>query len=579
MNWKLTLGSLVFLSVGISVSCLAQTIPNHEKKVFTDDDGKIYWNKHLPVYIRISPDAEEGAPSELLREDTKQRYVDLPYYFDTEGPNYIRTRWAVDPETGKWIFPKDEVEWRVYADGIAPTSTIVFSETRPYRKEGKLFFGGEVTLSLSSIDAVSGIEAIYYSINGEPYKAYTTPIELTEDKEYSVKYYAVDRVGNAEKVLEREFVIDAESPQSKLEVEGDQSGNVLSGRAVFRLTATDDLSGLSNITFRIDDGPMTRYTQPLTMAGLQQGDHTITYQAKDWVNNLEEAKTYQFYLDLEPPQVLHEILGDIFLRNGVQYVSGRAQVKLAAFDNKAGLDAIYYSTNDETYEKYEKPFYLNAEAQKNGISFYAVDKVGNRRGTQFKQAQDGTFANIDLSGPSLSQFFQGPNFTTRDTTFIHPETKILLKGEDRASGVDYLSYSLKGGSEIHYEAPFTINEPGYHTIEYFGYDQVGNRNRAEFVFFVDDQAPEITHIFDGPSIGKSEEGHPIYPSYISVFLTAQDNVLSHKTITYSLNSGSSRSYSGPIRGFGANRTIILTYSTADGLGNSNTRTITFVTAQ
>ena len=582
MNWKLTLGSVFLLSIGTNLSAHAQDVPEHEKKVFTDDDGTVYWNKELPVYIRLSTSPDADAPSELLEKDTKGRYANMPYFFDTEGPNYIRTRWAVDPETGEWVYPRDEVLWEVQTDGIAPSTTIRFSETRPYRKDGKLYFKGEVTISLSSSDRTSGVDKIYYSLNGKPWQAYENPVELTESGEYTLKTYAVDRVGNVETLQERTFIIDKDSPQSRLEIEGDRSGNVVSGRTRFSLTATDDAAGVARIQFSVDGGPVTTYSNTLAMTGLAQGEHTITYQATDLVNNLEESNTYKFYVDRDPPQVIHEILGDVYVRNGVQYVSGRAQIKLAAFDNKAGLMAIYYSTDKENFNLYEKPFYLNAEAQENGISYYAVDSVNNRVSTQFKQAQDGTFANIDLSGPTLSQRFQGPTVTTRDTVFISPETKVVLQGSDPASGLDYLAYSVNGQSdETRYDAPFSISEAGDYSLQYFGYDQVGNRNRSEFTFHVDAEAPEISFAFDGPAIGVSETDtdRRVYPAYVSLFLSAKDNLLSHRTLSYSINGTSARTYQGPIRGFAANRDYDIKVTVADRLGNESTTTISFRTGE
>ena len=582
MNWKRTLGSLVFFALGFSLSAMAQEVPEHEKKVFTDDDGTVYWNKALPVYIRLATEPEDGAPSELLKEDTEGNYVDYPYYFDTEGPNYIRTNWAVNPETGEWLYPRREVLWEVQADGLPPSSTIRFSDARPFRKDGKLYFRGEVTITLTSKDGISGVDKIYYSINGAPYQAYENPIELTESKDYTLKVYGLDRVGNVEQLQERNFVIDKESPQSRLEMQGDKYENVVSGRTMIKLSSTDDLSGIGRIIFQIDGGPETTYRVPLAMNGLAQGEHTIAYWAEDMVKNEEEHQTYSFYVDRDGPLVTQEILGDVYVRNGVEYVSGRAQVKLAAFDNKAGLEAIYYSTDNENYQKYEKPFYLNAEAQQNGISFYAVDKVNNRTSTTFKQSQDGSFANIDLAGPTLSQTFQGPVFRARDTVFISPATKIILRGTDPASGVDYLAYSLNGADqETRYGTPFSLDQQGQYDVAYFGYDAVGNRNRSEFAVFVDATAPEITFSFDGPAQGTTEGSPslPIYPSYVNLFLSAQDDRLAHQNITYSINGASARKYTGPISGFGVGKTYEITVSVEDKLGNKSEGSVSFSIAE
>ena len=69
--------------------------PVHEKKVFKKD-GNIYVQKQMPLYLKFSvePDGEnynfhsKGTPD----------FAD-PMYLDTEGINFIRSKWAVNKDT------------------------------------------------------------------------------------------------------------------------------------------------------------------------------------------------------------------------------------------------------------------------------------------------------------------------------------------------------------------------------------------------------------------------------------------------------------------------------------------------
>ena len=87
---------------------LAQQQLEHEKKVYVDENNEIFWNKDLPVYINLSTSPDKGAETHRLESKVHPQYTS-PYYFDTEGVNYIRTRWAVDPKTGKMVHPQQEV--------------------------------------------------------------------------------------------------------------------------------------------------------------------------------------------------------------------------------------------------------------------------------------------------------------------------------------------------------------------------------------------------------------------------------------------------------------------------------------
>ena len=85
------------------------------ESVFYQNDGKIYANKALPIYLSISSSPDGSDPIVL---DTPSNPSDgSPMYLDSEGVNYFRSKWAVDPETKKIASPKREVLFPVHADG------------------------------------------------------------------------------------------------------------------------------------------------------------------------------------------------------------------------------------------------------------------------------------------------------------------------------------------------------------------------------------------------------------------------------------------------------------------------------
>ena len=100
---------------------IAQDI-EYAPKEYIAEDGTIYWNKSLPIYLRISPYPEGGG--HLLKNKVEKHAN--PIYLDTEGTNYIRTKYAVDQGSKKVILPKVEVMMPIVADGTGPSSSILF---------------------------------------------------------------------------------------------------------------------------------------------------------------------------------------------------------------------------------------------------------------------------------------------------------------------------------------------------------------------------------------------------------------------------------------------------------------------
>jgi len=173
----------------------SQDQPQHEQKTYVAENGKIYWNKYLPVYVKLATTSNGGEEHVMKVEPSKEDVE--PFYFDTEGPNWIRTRWAVNLETGRTIYPKREILWPVFADGVSPVTSIKYHYTGKHVVKGKVYYSGDLKISLSAKDAVSGIEGTYYSI-GNGYKKYDGQITVDTEKDWNFRFYSVDMVGNAE---------------------------------------------------------------------------------------------------------------------------------------------------------------------------------------------------------------------------------------------------------------------------------------------------------------------------------------------------------------------------------------------
>ena len=153
--------SLIMLQAGTATFAQAPTQPSYDKVVFKRD-GNTYVQKSLPLYLKFS--TTPGGENHAMKSKISAKYAD-PMYLDTEGINYIRSKWAVDPETGKTAVPQQEVMYELYADGLAPVSRIKFHDAPRYAARGKVYYGKGLNVTLTSTDGVSGVAKTQYSLN------------------------------------------------------------------------------------------------------------------------------------------------------------------------------------------------------------------------------------------------------------------------------------------------------------------------------------------------------------------------------------------------------------------------------
>lgn len=563
--------SLFFITC-FCLNLFAQEELNHEKKIYKNE-GKVYVNKALPLYLSIST-SPDGSNGEVL--DGKDPKYSSPMYLDSEGYNTIRTPWKVDPETKKVVYPKEEVIFELYADSKPPATKISYGEVKQAEIDQKIALTA-TDITLTATDETSGTAAIFYSLDGASFQKYTGPIPIKEEKAYALKYYAVDNVGNVEVQKNVSLQVDNTAPVTSLNVEGDLSENVVSTRSSINLEATDNISGVAKIFYTIDEGRTFAYSSPISIAGLNEGEHTITYFAVDAVDNNEDKKIYTFYLDKSPPRVIDEIIGNTFIANGKEYYSGRTKLKLVAMDNKAGVKEILYSINGGEFKLYEAPFYLT-EAGNLNIEVLATDKVNNRvRSTEFSD-KNNLLNYVDLSGPSLSYNLAGPSFTLKDTVYISKETAISLRGTDKDSGFKEIDYQVDEGSVMTYSEPFNIESEGLHIITYNGYDNLSNSSTESILCIVDNSGPEVYNRFSIDS-NKSKvidgESVDVYPPHVLLFLSSTDGHAGLDKISYQVNGGSMQPYRSLIENFKKDTLYKINVLVVDKLGNENQQEIRF----
>jgi len=565
---------LILMLIGLSL--YAQTPLKHKAKVYVSPEGRFYIQRALPIYLRLATTPDEDAESFLLKSEETVKYSN-PMYLDSEGYNTFRAPSAVDTSTKQPAYPLHDIVFEVYADSRSPKTMINYGDVKVYKSVGKVFVNGEAVISLKANDALSGVENIYYSIDENSYKVFSDSLRLNAEKEYVIKYYSVDNVGNAEEPHVKVLVIDKAKPITKLNIENDRFENIVSGRSKLILEASDEGIGVSKIYYQIDKGNRKLYKYPLLAKYLRQGNHTLTYYAVDHVNNTEKENSIEFYVDKTPPTIIEEVEGKTFMLEGKEFTSGRSKLKITSFDNKAGVKEVYYSVNGGDYQLYTKPFFLKMRAGNLSIKAYAVDNVNNRADKN-ESVSKVKMPYVDLSGPKLSSYLKGPKFTGRDTLFINHKTKISLRGSDGEAGIKKIDYMIDNGPLKEFEDPVSVNDEGFHSIQFTGYDNVDNSNNKELEFIVDKTGPKIFSRFSIPKVGlktTQTKSLNVYPVNVILFLSATDHSSGLKRIYYRVNGSKEQLYSSMINNLKSGRDYKIDIRATDVLGNESIEIIEF----
>lgn len=560
-----------------NIRILAQELPVCEKKIYISPDHKIYISKSNPAYFFISTSPDSNARSVRLKSNTSPQNTH-PMYFDTEGRNLIWTPYAVDTFTKKVVLPKKYIQFHFYVDGEPPKTKIRYNKSYEFFNNGIHYMPGSIDVSFESVDVLSGVDKTYYSLDSSDFRPWKNVLLLDKEKKYIIKYFSVDNTGNVEKLKEIKFIVDKTPPVSKLEIIGEKYEYILSGNTQLSITATDNFSGVKNIFVSIDDTIYKLYKGIIKTAAIKEGEHKLYYYSTDKVNNIESVKTFDFYVDKTPPQVIEEVIGKTFIANGKEFSAGTSMLKITSFDNKAGVKEIFYSINNAPYLKYEKPILLSGYKGALIVNSYAVDNVGNKSQNDYSNSRKNSISYIDLSGPWVGHSFSGPVFTNRDTIFINNKTRILLDAKDTESGVDRIEYQTDSSDLKVYSVPFILSNEGVHHISMYGYDHLENMTRQVFDVVVDTTGPVIYERFSSPPVGTLLiEGKKIneYPNTLVIFLSATDDRSGYQELSYQLNNNPVQSYVKDINGFIPGKINIIKAKAIDKLGNKSEKIIEF----
>lgn len=478
--------------------------------------------------------------------------------------------WSFVPDEGSFT-DSGTTACHTQPDHVAPTTSIACNGSPC---TGWYQGSAQVTLTATDNPGGTGVDKTYYTTDGSTpttsSTVYSGPFPLASSA--TVKYFSVDKGGNAEAVQSQAIQVDGIPPTTTAQCNNAVCSTGWYAAAVSVTLSAGDGTGGSGVaaTYYTTDGstPTTSST-PYTGAFSVAQTSTVKFFSVDTAGNAEAVKSQAVQIDGVKPSTS-------ITCNGGACASTRyttpVSVALTATDNAggAGVDKTYYTTDGSTPTAsspvYAGPFTLASTAT---VSFFSVDKAGNAEAVKAQTIQ------VDAVAPTTTIQC---NSTTCSTGWYRSSVSITLSATDNAggSGVSAIYYTTDGStpttSSTRYFSSFSVTQT--RTVKFFARDVAGNSEAVKSQLVqIDTTAPVTTIACNGTACPSSTYTSPVTVSLAATDGTGGSGVSSiHYTTNGNTPSLSSPTYTSP---FTLTTTTTVKFRSWDVAGNAeNTKSQT-----
>ena len=296
---------------------------NAEKAKQYNDGATLYVNSK--TVFRLASRDNFLADKVLYKIDGGAETVyDKEFAITAEGKHVV-TYYGVDKIGNK----EDEKSFTVVVDNTAPETT-VNSKFPIYSANGKFYVSKQFTFNITSVDALSGINKITYTLNGKDFIDYATAFSIYTDGDVTFSANSFDNVDNKSASFKiklrdesgKESVETKESLQlfvdniaptvaitADKQIAAAAGKNIVSKDYKYTVAASDKESGVKMILVRADGkGDFIPYDKEIFFT--TNGDHYIEAKAIDAVGNVSDTVILSVYVDVVPPKTTIDAIAD-----------------------------------------------------------------------------------------------------------------------------------------------------------------------------------------------------------------------------------------------------------------------------
>ncbi|MCZ8522105.1 MULTISPECIES: OmpL47-type beta-barrel domain-containing protein [Paenibacillus] len=234
----------------------------------------------------------------------------------------------------------------------AQTTEVVIDRTAPVTEAAAPsgWSAGEVTVKLAAADALSGIAATYYSIDGAPYAEGTAAV-IGTDGTHAIAFYSVDAAGNKEEAHQVSVQIDRTAPVT----EASAPAGWTKEDVTVSFKASDAASGVAKTFYSVNGAA---YAEGTSVKITAEGTSTVNFYAVDAAGNKEESKQVKVSIDRTAPVVAMDLQETYNLGESVKlaYTAKDSQSGIASESmTVAAPNAAASAAANGTALKFDKP--------------------------------------------------------------------------------------------------------------------------------------------------------------------------------------------------------------------------------
>ena len=492
----------------------------------------------------------------------------------------------------RWMFLNLFGDPSLYIGGLPdkPPSSYITIGTPQHNSGGITYISSATTLTITVTDdsAPSTAYYRYYKTTPGTWNPGSTFSMTGSNGAYTIEYYGTDTAGNIEVPYNSAFVtLDNAPPSSTISIGSPKhtagTNTYVTSDTHIQLSATDALSGLSYLEYRINSGPWIPYSGYFEVTG-SDGAYLIDYRSADHLGNIEPIQSTTLHLDNTPPTITTTIGSPQYTNDtGDLWVKSTTPFTITASDAGSGTNTIDYVLHYKSYDTpftYTGPFTLPADINNNCVEFTIEIIVKDNLLNQHTETLD---TWVDDREPFTWTYNTDPlywEYGVTDHPYIRSDTEFWFEPKDedaynKGVGPDFTMYRIDGTDPD----PYTLYTPGdtfvitgadgLHHFNCYSVDYLGNAedpNEYTYEYYLDNTPPETTIHIGTPNHYTASD---IYVSSATdLTLTAEDTGAGVQYTEYRIDGGALTTYSGAfyLTGY-SDGPHLIEFHSVDNVGN------------
>lgn len=296
--------------------------------------------------------------------------------------------------------------------------------------------------------------------------------------------------GDREQLISEEplSVVDGLPPE--LVVKSPVVGETYRQLVDFEVVASDDISGVASVSYRLDTGDWQllpfadlaagRYATTWHPALKDNGAHKIEFVVQDHAGNTQQSRPIDFELQMDvAPPVTQLEAGLPYYKSSesIEYLAATSSLQLLATDDISGVALTEYRVDSGEWVSYVDAISLTGLADgEHVVGFRSIDALGNvETENYYNFVIDNASPVITVVTPMAGEFYNSDVLTQVEISDLLPiqrETVLLRNGE------------LVGSHSL-------ISDEGEYRFDITTVDSLGNRSSETVEFTIDKTAPVI----------------------------------------------------------------------------------------